>query len=324
MTNSDKEFKNIMFKLINKTMKIYIIKLLFLIMMLGCISMPLFSQGLILNKDTLVKNNLNTNQFKDLKLKERLSKGDILKGVVINISHPTMIEAVCAAGADFLFLDFEHGLRDYNDIGQCIIAAELSHVPALVRMGERSSNIVERMLDGGASGFLFSHVETAEEAAELVSWCRYKPLGVRGSGFARASLNYVGNEYDRRQQASKDVVCIMIVENLKGKENLVKILAVDGVTGVAIGPGDMSMELGVKDWKDPKVVKVLNEMAAVAKSFPDRALLRLALTSDDAVQYVATGTNMLLLTHDVQLIKSMYSNLFKEINNKISLLDRNN
>jgi staphyloferrin B biosynthesis citrate synthase len=252
------------------------------------------------------------------KLKDRLSNGEVLKGAVINIAHPTIVEVVCEAGADFIFLDFEHGLRDYNDIGQAIIAAELHKVPILVRLGERSSNLVERMLDAGASGFLFPHVETAEEAAELVSWCRYKPLGVRGSGFARASISYKGNEYERRQQASKDVVCIMIIESLKGKENLSKILAVEGVTGVAIGPGDISMELGVSDWKDPKVVQVLDEMAAVVKSFPNKAFLRLALTPEEAVQNVNSGANMILLTHDVQLIKAMYSGLFKDITTKIN------
>lgn len=261
--------------------------------------------------DTLIHNG------KKAKLKDRLSHGEILKGAVINIAHPTMIEVVCAAGADFLFLDFQHGLRDYNDIGGAIITAELYDVPVLVRIGERSSNLVERMLDGGASGLIFPHVETAEEAAKLVSWSRYKPLGVRGSGFARGSISYKGNEYERRQQASKDVVCIMIIENLKGKENLSKILAVEGVTGVAIGPGDLSMELGVSDWKHPKVVKALDEMAVVVKSIPNKALLRLALTPEQAVKHVNSGSNMILVTHDVSLIKGMYSNLFKGITDKI-------
>jgi 2-keto-3-deoxy-L-rhamnonate aldolase RhmA len=251
-------------------------------------------------------------------IKERLQNGEILKGAVINIAHPIMIETVCAAGADFLFLDFEHGLRDYNDIGTSIMAAQLSGVPTLVRLGERSANLVERMLDGGAAGFIFPHVETAEEAAELVAWCRYKPLGVRGSGFARASIPFKGIEYDRRQQASKDVVCIMIIENLKGKENLAKILAVEGVTGVAIGPGDLSMELGVSDWKHPKVTKILDEMAVIIKSFPKSAFLRLALMPDEAVQHVASGANMIIVTHDWQLIKNMYAGLFKDISTKIN------
>jgi 4-hydroxy-2-oxoheptanedioate aldolase len=246
-------------------------------------------------------------------LKNRLINGEVLKGAVINIAHPTMIEVVCAAGVDFIFLDFEHGLRDYSDISVALMAAELSDVPSLVRLGERSANLVARMLDGGAAGFLFPHVSTAAEAAEFVSWCRYKPLGVRGSGFARASLRYDGNEYDRRQRASQDVVCIMIIESLEGKANLPDILAVEGVTGVAIGPGDLSLQLGVSDWADPKVVCLLDEMSAVLRNFPGRALLRLALTGDEAAAHVAAGANMILLTHDVQLIRTMYAGLLGDM-----------
>jgi 2-keto-3-deoxy-L-rhamnonate aldolase RhmA len=135
---------------------------------------------------------------------------------------------------------------------------------------------------------------------------------VRGSGFARASISHDGNEYDRRQRASQDVVCIMIIESLEGKANLAEILAVDGVTGVAIGPGDLSLELGIDDWAHPKVVQLLEEMAATCKGFPGRALLRLALTPGEAASHVAAGANMILLTHDVHLIKNMYVKLISD------------
>jgi 2-keto-3-deoxy-L-rhamnonate aldolase RhmA len=85
-------------------------------------------------------------------IKPRLAQGDVLIGAVINMTNPTMIELVCGAGADFLFLDFEHGLRDYSDVQGALIAAEMCNTPALVRLGERNSNLAERMLDAGAAG----------------------------------------------------------------------------------------------------------------------------------------------------------------------------
>lgn len=251
-------------------------------------------------------------------LKHRLAQGEVLQGAVINIVHTSLIEVVCAAGADFLFIDFEHGLRDYSEIAGALMAAEVRGVPALVRLGERSANLTARMLDAGATGFLFSQVSNAAEAAELVSWCRYKPTGVRGSGFARASLRHENIEHERRSHANDDVVCIMIVESLKGKSNLAEILAVDGVTGVAIGPGDISLELGCADWNDPRVVQALSEMADVTKGFPDRALLQLALTPVEAEAHVQNGANMILLNHDTSLIKSMYAELFQSNSMKIS------
>jgi 2-keto-3-deoxy-L-rhamnonate aldolase RhmA len=207
-------------------------------------------------------------------------------------------------------MDFEHGLKDYSAVANSLLAAELCEVPALVRIGEKSENLVARMLDAGAAGLLFSHVSTAQEAAELVSWCRYKPLGVRGSGVTRGFLRHYGNEYDRRQQASQDVACIMIVEDMVGVRNLEAILAVDGVTGVAIGPGDLSMELGVDRWDHPKVLELLEQMATTVRSVPGRGLLRLCLDPAEAPAQVASGTNMILITHDVHLIKNMYKSLF--------------
>ena len=244
------------------------------------------------------------------KLKTRLDKGDVLVGAVVNIVEPTLIEVICGAGADFLFLDFEHGLKDFSAIAQGLMAAELCDVPALVRIGEKSENLVARMLDAGAAGILFSHVSTARQAEELVSWCRYKPLGVRGSGMTRAALRYYGNEYERRQQASQEVACFMIVEDLEGVRNLESILAVDGVTGVAIGPGDLSMELGVDSWEHPKVQELLQQMAETVRKVPGKGLLRLCLSAEEVPAQVASGTNMILITHEIQLIKAMYRNLF--------------
>lgn len=243
-------------------------------------------------------------------IKSRLAAGDVLVGAVVNILDPTLIEVICGAGADFLFLDFEHGLRDFSTVAHGLLTAALCDVPALVRIGEKSENLVGRMLDAGAAGILFSHVSTALEAEKLVSWCRYKPLGIRGSGVARGFLRHYGNEYDRRQQASKDVVCIMIVEDLTGVKNLESILAVEGVTGVAIGPGDLSMELGVDSWEHPKVQELLEQMAATVRDFPGRGLLRLCLSPAEAPAQIKSGTNMILITHDVHLLKSMYKTLF--------------
>jgi 2-keto-3-deoxy-L-rhamnonate aldolase RhmA len=244
------------------------------------------------------------------KLTSRLAAGDVLVGAVVNILDPSLVELICGAGADFLFLDFEHGLKDFSAVANALLAAGLCDVPALVRIGEKSDNLVARMLDAGAAGILFSHVSTAAEAEQLVSWCRYKPRGVRGSGVTRGFLRHYGNEYERRQQASDDVACIMIVEDLLGVENLEAILAVDGVTGVAIGPGDLSMELGVDSWDHPKVQALLDRMAATVRSFPGRGLLRLCLDATEAPAQIASGTNMILITHDVHLIKNMYKTLF--------------
>jgi 4-hydroxy-2-oxoheptanedioate aldolase len=243
-------------------------------------------------------------------LNQRIAAGEILFGTVLNMVNPTMVEICCGAGADFLFLDFEHGLRDFSDIASAIITADLCGTPALVRVGERSPNLVARMLDAGAAGIIFPHVSTAAEAAELVSWCRYKPLGARGSGLARGSLRHVGSEFDRRLQANRDVVCLMIVEDQEGMTNVREIAAVDGVTAIGIGPGDLSMALGAASWHDERVTSALDAMTLAVRQQPGCAVMRLALDTAAVADLVHKGVNMVLATHDAHLIKDMYRTLF--------------
>ncbi len=52
-----------------------------------------------------------------------LASRDVIFGCVLNMNNPTMVELCCGSGADFLFLDFEHGLRDYSEIATAIITA---------------------------------------------------------------------------------------------------------------------------------------------------------------------------------------------------------
>lgn len=254
-----------------------------------------------------------------LPLNQRIAAGDILFGTVLNMTDPTMVEICCGAGADFLFLDFEHGLRDFSDIASAIMTADLCGVPALVRVGERSPNLVARMLDAGAAGIIFPHVSTAAQAAEFVSWCRYKPLGQRGSGLARGFLRHVGSEFERRQRANRDVVCLMIVEDLEGVDNVREIAAVGGVTGIGIGPGDLSMALGAASWDDERVTSALDAMTQAVRQQPGCAVMRLALDTASVADIVQNGVNMVLATHDAHLIKDMYHALLKGFRDSVAV-----
>jgi 2-dehydro-3-deoxyglucarate aldolase len=134
----------------------------------------------------------------------------------------------------------------------------------------------------------------------------------------RASLGDAGNELIRRQQASDDVVCLMVVEDQAGASHLEEILSVEGVTGAAIGPGDLSMELGVDSWDHPSVTQLLDAMAATVRRHTGSALLRLGRTPEEASRMVASGANLVLMNHDVLLIQAMYAGLFAQCRRSIA------
>jgi 2-keto-3-deoxy-L-rhamnonate aldolase RhmA len=113
-------------------------------------------------------------------------------------------------------------------------------------------------------------------------------------------------------RVNRDVVCMMIVEELEGMANVREIAAVDGVTGIGIGPGDLSMALGAASWDDERVTSALDAMTETVRQQPGCAAMRLALDTAAVADLVQKGVNMVLATHDAHLIKDMYRTLFKD------------
>lgn len=89
-------------------------------------------------------------------------------------------------------------------------------------------------------------VESAEEAAEIVSWTRYPPDGVRGVSFGQAHDDYAPGDFAEKISASNSRVIVMpMIETRRGLEAVDEILAVPGVDGVHLGQFDLSLSLGV-------------------------------------------------------------------------------
>lgn len=242
-------------------------------------------------------------------LKRRLEAGELLIGGAVNIFTPVLIEAYCAAGANFIMPCLEHGLKDFSALQTTIITADLHGVPSIVRPGEVSPNMIGRLLDAGAAGIIFPEVHNAKEAAEYVSWCRYKPGGIRALGYNRSWAKGDANDPAQRSRENGDVVCIMVVEDLVGAENIEEILGVEGVAGIAIGPGDMALDMGATSWDDPRLQELLANLAAKVRAVPGKALMRFTLTDAQAAKNALSGANMLSIHHDAILIRDMYRQL---------------
>ena len=242
-------------------------------------------------------------------LKQKIDRGEILIGGAVNIFSPPLVEAYCAAGADFIMPCLEHSLKDYSALQTAIITADLHGVPSIVRPGDISPNMIGRLLDAGAAGIIFPEVHDAAEAAEYVSWCRYKPGGIRALGYNRSWTSGEANDPAQRAKENDEVVCIMVVEDMAGARNIEEILAVDGVAGIAIGPGDMALEIGATSWDDPRLQALLTDLAAKVRAVPGKALMRFTLTDEQAADNALSGANVLTIHHDVILIRNMYSKL---------------
>ena len=120
----------------------------------------------------------------------RMATGGLALGVGLRSARGVEIAmAMKTAGFDFLFIDLEHGAMSLDTATQIACAALGVGISPLVRVPEGAHSMASRALDGGALGIVMPHVETAEEARQIVARQKFPPLGPRSM---YASYGHVG------------------------------------------------------------------------------------------------------------------------------------
>jgi 4-hydroxy-2-oxoheptanedioate aldolase len=178
-------------------------------------------------------------------MKQRLRAGEVLSGYVSVIPSAVAVQAIAAAGADWVILDQEHGAVGPESLHAMITATAGTGCAPLVRVPKRDEAWVKPALDLGAEGICFPLVGTADEAAHCVSLLRYPPQGRRGWGPFVAHARWGVPLFEYLPQRGGETVCMLLIETLAAVENIEAICRVDGIDCMIIAPFDLSTELGV-------------------------------------------------------------------------------
>lgn len=161
-----------------------------------------------------------------------------LIGTLVTIPAPEVAELLALAGFDWLFLDMEHGNLSLQMVQQmCQAVAGKCH--PLVRVPENDGYWIKKVLDIGSDGIIVPHVNSREEVAYVLQHAHYPPEGSRSVGSARAQ-GYGLHFGDYVSTANRETAIIIQIEDIKAVQNLDEILAVPGISGVLIGPYDLS------------------------------------------------------------------------------------
>ena len=177
-------------------------------------------------------------------VKQRLRAGDVVLAAQIELNDPAVIEILGTTGFDLLVVDTEHSPHSPENVQAMLQAGMNGDAVVLARPMKLDAELIRLYLDLGSPGVLCPFIETAEQAALLVSACRYPPVGIRGYGPRRAGL-YGTAAAEYFESANEAVLCVPIIESKTAVENIDGIVAVEGIDAVCIGPVDLSISLGV-------------------------------------------------------------------------------
>jgi 4-hydroxy-2-oxoheptanedioate aldolase len=184
----------------------------------------------------------------------------------LSIGNAYTAEVMANLGFDWLCVDLQHGLIDYQDLTAMLPAISTTETTPIVRVPWNEPYEIMKALDAGAYGVIVPMVNNREEALRAVSACRYPPLGLRSFGPIRAAL-YGGRGYS--VESNGEIACIVMIETAEALENLEDIVTTPGVDGVYIGPSDLALALGlpaIGDNNHPTHVAAVERIRAACAS----------------------------------------------------------
>lgn len=200
--------------------------------------------------------------------RERLAAGELALGIGLRQARTVDIAKIMkTCGYDFLFIDTEHNQMSVDDAAQISVAAQDAGITPIARVPGFEHWQASRLLDGGAQGIVFPHVDTAEDAARLASHCLYPPRGKRSIGGGLPQIDFAPIAIGEAAEAiNAATIVVVMLETPTAIDNLEAIAAVPGIDVLLIGTNDLCLEMGIPGQvDDPKIFAIYDRLIAACQ-----------------------------------------------------------
>lgn len=250
------------------------------------------------------------------RLRKIIQDGGVALGTVFYAFSPALVEVAGLAGLSWCRIDNEHAWRQDFHTENLLRAASNVGMTALLRIDKGHSSLVRKGLEAGAGGIIVPHIQSPEEAREIVRAAKFPPLGDRGYG----SLCFSGGWGLRGGQdwmtwSNRETLVIPMIEDVDAVENVDAIVSVEGVDGVLFGGSDYSVSNGLAPQPDhPIVVEGLKRTIEAAEKV-DKFVLCTAghPWHDDARRLIDLGVKGIEVGHDVSILGKVWSDAVKQL-----------
>jgi 4-hydroxy-2-oxoheptanedioate aldolase len=237
--------------------------------------------------------------------KERLANGALAIGVGVRAVRGIEIaQLMKTAGFDFLFIDLEHGPTSVETACQISVAALGAGIAPLVRVPHGELTLATRCLDGGALGIVIPHVDTAEEAKQIVDALRFQPLGHRSIAGGYPQFGFAAKPAAEATAAlNEGTLVVVMVETPRAVENADKIAAVPGIDVLLVGTNDLCLEMGIAgQLTHERVVGALEAVVKACRAHGKAPGLGGVYTKELMQRYIALGMRFVLAGNDLGLL----------------------
>lgn len=245
------------------------------------------------------------------RVKQRMRDKQVIIRAFLRFPNPGAAEIMALSGVDLIVLDNEHYPFNCQQIETIVRAAQCFGAECMVRLPNTEPARIAQVMESGVCGVVIPHVETYEEAMQVVNAVKYAPVGGRGfCPITRAAAYGMGmTPSDYASFANEQTSIILMAETKKGLENLDQILTIPEVDGISIGPSDVSASYGFPGQTDHPLVRAAIEEGQRKIVAAGKTLVAQAYNGQAAKRMYEKGARMLTVGSDVQVLTGRFEAL---------------
>ena len=237
--------------------------------------------------------------------KENFLNGGLSLGVGIRQSRTVDIGKIMAASDyDWLFIDMEHNSMDVDTASQISVAAQDAGICPVVRVPDFAHHHATRVLDCGAMGIVFPHVDDADTARKLVSYCLYPPKGHRSMTGSLPQLNFEKLPIPEVAKIiNESMLVVIMLESPIAIDNVEEIASIPGVDVILIGTNDLCMEMGIPgDYSNPKIKEAYKKVIAACNKYNKTPGMGGVYNEELMSEYITMGMRFILSGSDLSFM----------------------
>jgi 2-keto-3-deoxy-L-rhamnonate aldolase RhmA len=190
-------------------------------------------------------------------------------GVTLISGAPRLAELAGRIGFDTVWIEVEHGPAGFNEVEALCVAVEAGGALPTVRIPDAQRHHVLRALEVGARILIVPMVNDAATARQIVEHGKFAPLGSRGYNTRSRGVGFgLTDAATAFKEANERTSLFAQIETRQAVEALEPICRVEGLAGIFIGPGDLSVSYGrIGALADPELIAIVADCIRRARGW---------------------------------------------------------
>jgi 4-hydroxy-2-oxoheptanedioate aldolase len=223
-----------------------------------------------------------------------------------HLSDPMVSEAMAREDFDAITFDMQHGQIGLDAVMRSIPLVTALGKAAIARIPVGHFAEASRLIDAGASAVIAPMINTVEDAKRFAAFMKFPPVGERSWGANRGLILSGLKGTDYLKAANGFTFAMAMIETREALAILDDILAVPGIDGVFVGPGDMSIALSNGGFIDPShdsVTEAIRHVVTRSKAHAKPTWVY-AANGKRASEMFAIGVSLSAIASDTNLLRA--------------------